>query len=94
MSKRDRRGHRPGRWRDGIADSILQSRHVDEQTHAEIRYLTNLIRNRTPVVVKLLDGKEIEGWVEYYDKNFIRVTRGKEPNIFVFKDKIKYIFEK
>ena len=93
MSKRDRRGHRPGRWRDGIADSILQSRQVGEQTHAEIRHLTNLIRNKTPVVVKLVSGEEIEGWIEYYDKNFIRVTRKQEPNIFVFKDKIKYIFE-
>jgi RNA chaperone Hfq len=93
MSKRDRRGRRLGRWRDAIADSIFQSSQVEEQTHAEIRYLTNLIRNRTPVAVKLVNGEEIEGWIEYYDKNFIRVTRDKAPNIFVFKDKIKYIFE-
>lgn len=94
MSRRDRRGHSHGRWRDGIADSILQSHHVEEQTNAETRYLTNLIRNRTPIVVKLLNNEEISGWIEYYDRNFIRVTRDTEPNVFVFKDNIKYIFER
>ena len=94
MSRRDRRGHAHGRWRDGIAESILRSHHVEEQTNAETRYLTHLIRNRTPVVVKLLNNEEIIGWIEYYDRNFIRVTRDAEPNVFVFKDNIKYIFER
>jgi sRNA-binding regulator protein Hfq len=94
MRRRDRRGYVPNRWSDGIAESILQSRQVEEQTNAEVRYLTNLIRNRTSVVVKLVNNEEITGWIEYYDKNFIRVTRNSEPNVFVFKDKIKYIFER
>lgn len=79
--------------RDPIAHSILQTRQAEEQTNAEVQYLANLIRNRTPVVVKLTNGDEISGWIEYYDRSFIRVTRPDQPNAFVYKDQIKYIQE-
>jgi sRNA-binding regulator protein Hfq len=93
MSKKGRGGHLRSRWRDGIADSILRSSQVEEQTFAEPRYLNNLIQDRTPVVVKLVNNEEISGWIEYYDKNMIRVTRDGQANIFLFKEQIKYIVE-
>ena len=79
--------------RDPIAYNILQSRQAEEQTNAEVRYLANLIRNRTLVLVKLINGEEISGWIEYYDRTFIRVTRPNLPNAFIYKDQIKYIQE-
>ncbi len=93
MRRKNRRGRFHGRSRDGIAEMVLRSPRVDEQTNAEALYLQYLIRNRSPVVVKLVSDEEITGWIEYYDKNFIRVTRHREPNVFVFKDKIKYLWE-
>jgi len=86
---------RPDRrvYRNGIGGAILQSRPAEEYTNAEVQYLAALIRNRTPVLVRLTSGEEISGWIEYYDRNFIRVTRSGLPNIFVYKEKIKYIQE-
>ena len=43
--------------------------------------------------VKMLDGEEVEGTIEYYDKSFIRLTRAGMPNLFIFKHDIKYIQE-
>jgi host factor-I protein len=45
------------------------------------------------VLVKMADGEEVRGTIEYYDHSFIRVTRHGEPNLFIFKHDIKYIQE-
>ncbi len=64
-----------------------------EQTWEEAKYLKALIENATPVRVKLRDGEEVTGTVEYYDHSFIRLTRDGEPNLFIFKHDIKYLAE-
>ena len=43
--------------------------------------------------VKMFDGEEVEGTIEYYDKSFIRLTRDGKPNLFIFKHDIKYLVE-
>lgn len=43
--------------------------------------------------VKLTDGEEVTGTIEYYDHSFIRLTREGEPNLFIFKHDIKYLVE-
>ncbi len=91
--RRHRKVSSTGRPRDYIAEMILKSSRVEEQTNAEVHYLTRLIQNKVPVLVKLTNDEEIKGWIEYYDKNFIRVTRGSDPNVFIYKDQIKYIVE-
>ena len=64
-----------------------------EQTFEEVRYLKYLIENRIPVRVKLCEGEEVSGVIEYYDHTFIRLTREPEPNLFIYKHDIKYILE-
>lgn len=64
-----------------------------EQTFEEARYLKQLVENSTPVRVKLADGEEVLGVVEYYDQSFIRLTRDGAPNLFIFKHDIKYLQE-
>ena len=64
-----------------------------EHTFEEARYLKQLIENATPIVVKLADGEEVAGTIEYYDQSFIRLTRKGQPNLFIFKHDIKYIQE-
>ena len=39
------------------------------------------------------NNEEIRGVIEYYDNTFIRVTRMKAPNLFIFKHEIKYLYE-
>ena len=70
-----------------------KSARAPEQTFEEAKYLKHLIENTTPVRVKLADGEEVSGTIEYYDQSFIRLTRKGEPNLFIFKHDIKYIQE-
>lgn len=64
-----------------------------EQTFEEVKYLKYLIENQIPVRVRLSDNEEVEGKVEFYDANFIRLTRDDGPNLFLFKHDIKYLYE-
>jgi sRNA-binding regulator protein Hfq len=75
-----------------VAGKVSQAK-APEQTFEEVRYLKRLIENRTPVRVKLSDNQEIDGVIEFYDVNFIRVTRQEGPNLFLFKHDIKYLQE-
>lgn len=64
-----------------------------DQTLEEVNYLRRLIEERTPVRVRLSDNQEVEGIIEFYDANFIRLTREHDPNLFLFKHDIKYLYE-
>jgi host factor-I protein len=70
-----------------------KSARAPEHTFEEARYLKQLIESSTPVRVKMADGEEVAGTIEYYDQSFIRLTRKGEPNLFIFKHDIKYIQE-
>jgi host factor-I protein len=70
-----------------------KSARAPEQTFEEAKYLKLLIENSTPIRVKMEDGEEVSGTIEYYDQSFIRITRNGEPNLFIFKHDIKYIVE-
>lgn len=63
------------------------------QTFEEVRYLKQLIEHRTPVCVMLSNNEVVNGVVEFYDADFIRLTRQGEPNLFLYKHDIKYLYE-
>lgn len=63
------------------------------ETFAETNYLKRLVQDKTPIVVHLRNNEEVAGILEYYDTNFIRLTRKQEPNLFIFKHEIKYLSE-
>jgi host factor-I protein len=64
-----------------------------ETTFREAEYIDRLSKSKTTVIVKLIDGEEIRGWIEYYDKDIIRITREKDPNLFIYKNRVKYLYE-
>ena len=64
-----------------------------EQTLEESKYLKQLIDGGVRIRVKLSDNSELEGRVEFYDESFLRITREGEPNLFVYKHDIKYLYE-
>jgi host factor-I protein len=64
-----------------------------EQTSEEAAYLKSLGEKQKPVSIKLADGEVVKGWIEYYDKNMVRLTREDQPNLFIFKHEIMYIAE-
>ena len=64
-----------------------------ETTFREAEYIDRLSKNRTPVVVKLIGGEEVRGWIEYYDKDIIRITRKTQASLFIYKNRVKYLYE-
>ena len=64
-----------------------------EETSQEAVYLKSLGEKQKPVSIKLADGEVVHGWIEYYDKNMLRLTREDGPNLFIFKHEIMYIAE-
>jgi host factor-I protein len=64
-----------------------------ESTNQEAAYLKSLVETKRPVFVKLVDGDVVTGWIEYYDRNMLRLTREGLPNLFIFKQQIAYVAE-
>lgn len=64
-----------------------------EDTSEEAAYLKSLGEKQKAVTIKLADGEIVQGWIEYYDKNMVRLTREDKPNLFIFKHEIMYIAE-
>ena len=64
-----------------------------EETSEEAAYLKSLGERQKAVSLKLVDGEVVHGWIEYYDKNMVRLTRQDKPNLFIFKHEIMYISE-
>lgn len=64
-----------------------------DSTSEEANYLKMLGEKQKQVSLKLADGEVVRGWIEYYDKNMVRLTREGEPNLFIFKHEIMYIAE-
>jgi host factor-I protein len=71
----------------------VSSTKAPEQTFEEVNYLRRLIEDRVLVKVRLSDNQEVQGVVEFYDSHFIRLTREGEPNLFLYKHDIKYLYE-
>jgi host factor-I protein len=64
-----------------------------EDTFEEASFLRALGEKQKPVSIKLMDGQTVRGWIEYYDRNMVRLTREGAPNLFIFKHEIMYIAE-
>jgi host factor-I protein len=69
------------------------SKKAPEQTFEEVKYLRYLIDNSIPVCIRLSDNEEVCGIIEFFDANLIRLTRAGEPNLFLYKHEIKYLYE-
>ncbi len=65
-----------------------------EQTHAENFYYQKQMQAKTPMIIVLQDGESVQGVLEWYDKNCIKVNRsGGQPNMLIYKAGIKYMFK-
>jgi host factor-I protein len=64
-----------------------------DETFEEAAYLKLLGEKQKAVSIKLTDGEVVRGWIEYYDRNMVRLTREGAPNLFIFKHDIMYIAE-
>src|SRR2546428_7014493 len=83
----------PTRTRNEYISRRDRRQSAPETTFREAEYIDRLSKSRTPVIVKLIDGEEVRGWIEYYDKDIIRITRESQPNLFIYKNRVKYLYE-
>ena len=84
----DRRDTTPSKYANA-----QRKRVPPDQTNAEQYYYLKQMTNRTPMVIRLTDGEEIRGIIEWYDKHCIKVNRIAEPNLLIPKQNIKYVFK-
>ena len=64
-----------------------------EQTNAENFYYQKQMQTKTPMVVVLRDGEEVHGYIEWYDKQCIKLNRTGAANLMIYKPAIKYMFK-
>ena len=75
-------------------EASKQGRHTPPaETSQEAVYLKLLGERQKLVKIKLAGGEVVQGWIEYYDKDMVRLTRTDKPNLFIFKHEIMYIAE-
>ncbi|MGA3263341.1 MAG: hypothetical protein ABSC47_04765 [Terracidiphilus sp.] len=58
---------------------------------AELFYLQKQIQSQTPMVFVLEDGDHVEGCIEWYDRNTLKV-RGRSKTL-IYKSAIKYMYK-
>jgi sRNA-binding regulator protein Hfq len=63
-----------------------------ESSHAETFYLQKQVQSRTTMVFLLEDGERIEGTIEWYDRDAIKVRNGGVRTL-IYKASIKYLYK-
>lgn len=62
-------------------------------TNAEIFYYKKQIDSHTEMTIVLQDGEEINGTIEWYDRDALKINRKTAPNLLLLKHNIKYMFK-
>lgn len=62
-------------------------------TNAEIYYYRKQIESHTPMTIVLQDGEKIEGTIEWYDRDALKIIRKNAPNVLLLRHSIKYMFK-
>ena len=63
------------------------------ETGQEALYLKSLSERQVSVNIKLRDGEQVSGWIEYFDDMMLRLTRDGKPNLFIYKSQIRTVTE-
>ncbi len=64
-----------------------------DQTNAEQFYYSKQMQGKTHMVVLLTDGEQLEGVIEWYDRDCLKLNRTGAPNLLLFKRCIKYMYK-
>jgi host factor-I protein len=64
-----------------------------DQTNAEQFYYSKQMQSKTHMVVVLTDGEQLEGVVEWYDRDCLKLNRDGAPNLLLYKHCIKYMYK-
>lgn len=62
-----------------------------ESSHAEAFYFQKQMQMQTPLVFVLEGDEKIEGQIEWYDRNAIKVRNHRR--VLIYKSSIKYLYK-
>ena len=81
--------------KDRLPKSFGQRRSVPPtDTNAENYYYLKQMNQRTPMTLILVSGEEVQGRIEWYDRDCLKVNRDDSPNLLIMKHQIRYIFKR
>ena len=78
---------------DRMASSSPRRSGPPEQTHAENYYYQKQMQSKTVVVVVMKDGEQVQGFIEWYDRNCIKLNRNGGGALLIYKPAIRYIYK-
>jgi host factor-I protein len=64
-----------------------------DQTNAEQFYYAKQMQGKTHMIIELNDGEKLEGVIEWYDRDCLKLNRNGSPNLLLFKRCIKYMYK-
>jgi host factor-I protein len=64
-----------------------------EQTHAENFYYQKQMQAHTPMTFVLKNGDTLQGSIEWYDKNCLKISRGSRGSVLIYKQGIRYLYK-
>jgi sRNA-binding regulator protein Hfq len=73
--------------------AIRRKQAPPEQTNAEEFYYLKQMAAKTPMIVVLVNDEELQGWIEWYDKNALKLNRHNGPNLLIPKHSIRYMYK-
>lgn len=62
-----------------------------EPSHAEVFYFQKQVQAQTPMVVLLDDGEKLEGVIEWFDQDSLKLRLTNLQRVLVYKTAIKFI---
>jgi len=74
-------------------EAAKRKMHPPTDTFAESYYHLKQMNKKTPMAVVFTDGEIVEGYIEWYDRNCIKLNRDNAPNLLVYKSHIKYLYK-
>jgi len=81
------------RERERDKDTAHKRMHPPTDTFAESYYYLKQMNKKTPMAVVYTDGQIVEGYIEWYDRNCIKLNRDGAPNLLIYKSSIRCIYK-
>jgi sRNA-binding regulator protein Hfq len=77
-----------------VAETGWKKRKPNRRTFAYEYYILKQMRNRTPMVLKLVNDEEVSGTITWYDQYVVKLEREPEaPNLVLQKQSILYYYK-
>ena len=82
---------RPARRPERVTRAAKTGAAFQEQTHAEDFYYQKQMAAKTLMSVFLKNGEVVQGVIEWYDRNCIKLSRVGKANLLLYKPGIRYM---